>query len=232
MNTPQEPNTPEVRSQVDERRRRFTKGGLAGPIVFGTLLSRPVLGAAPHNCTISGQLSGNVSTHLQGTCSTLGKAPDDYNNPRQWPNADQDFLDGNTIRPFKDTPYSLSPLARFKDAFERVDTSQTPNVIGVATVEDVLKGDWDQNPNNNLKLLRVKLGLIYDTTNGIALGQEAVAAYMNAVDGTNGYPNFPITGLTVVNMFNAVIVSGGIYDPTGVNWNATQVLAYWRSLHP
>jgi hypothetical protein len=75
MNTPNEPLAREDQPQVNEQRRRLAKGGLAAPIVVGTLLSRPVLGAAPHNCTISGQLSGNVSTHEQGICSTLGVSP-------------------------------------------------------------------------------------------------------------------------------------------------------------
>jgi hypothetical protein len=74
MNTPIDPQAQENRPQINEQRRRLTKGGLAAPIVVGALLSRPVLGAAPHNCTISGQLSGNVSTHTQGDCTLLGKS--------------------------------------------------------------------------------------------------------------------------------------------------------------
>jgi hypothetical protein len=44
-------------------RRRVTRGGLSIPVVLATFGSRPVLGAAPYNCTISGQLSGNTSSH-------------------------------------------------------------------------------------------------------------------------------------------------------------------------
>lgn len=86
MNTPIESNTENTLPQVDEKRRRLAKGGLAAPIVLGTLLSRPVLGAAPYNCTISGQLSGNVSSH--GTpinCKTLGLSPGFWKNRSSWP---------------------------------------------------------------------------------------------------------------------------------------------------
>ena len=76
MNESTESKVPDTQPQVNEQRRRLTRGGLAAPVVLGTLLSRPVLGAAPYNCTISGQLSGNVSSH--GTpinCKTLGLSP-------------------------------------------------------------------------------------------------------------------------------------------------------------
>jgi hypothetical protein len=45
--------------RVDESRRRFTRGGLAGSGVLLTLVSHPVLGA--NQCTRSAILSGNLS---------------------------------------------------------------------------------------------------------------------------------------------------------------------------
>jgi len=81
MNTPIEPKDQDSLPQIDEQRRRLSKGGLAAPIVLGTLLSRPVLGAAPYNCTISGQLSGNTSSHGEPVpCNTLGKSPGYWGN--------------------------------------------------------------------------------------------------------------------------------------------------------
>ncbi len=74
MNTPIDPQDQENRPQINEQRRRLAKGGLAAPIVVGTLLSRPVLGATPWKCTVSGQLSGNVSGHETETCTSLGKS--------------------------------------------------------------------------------------------------------------------------------------------------------------
>jgi len=74
MNTPIEPKDQDSLPQIDEQRRRLSKGGLAAPIVLGTLLSRPVLGAAPYNCTISGKLSGNTSSHGQPVSCAIGKS--------------------------------------------------------------------------------------------------------------------------------------------------------------
>lgn len=86
MNTPIEPNVQDTRSQVDEQRRRLAKGGLVAPIVLGTLLSRPVLGAAPYNCTISGQISGNVSSHGEDQPCTTGLSPGYYKlSKHEWP---------------------------------------------------------------------------------------------------------------------------------------------------
>ena len=74
MNNPIEHSTPEASPKIDQQRRRLAKGGLAAPVVIGTLLSRPVLGATPWKCTVSGQLSGNVSGHETETCTALGKS--------------------------------------------------------------------------------------------------------------------------------------------------------------
>lgn len=59
-------------SQIDANRRRLTKAGLAVPAVLGALASRPVLANVPWKCTISGQVSGNMSGHELETCTTLG----------------------------------------------------------------------------------------------------------------------------------------------------------------
>lgn len=233
MNTPKDPITREDRPLVNEQRRRLTKGGLAAPVVIGTLLSRPVLGAAPHNCTISGQLSGNVSTHVQGVCSTLGLSPSTYAamNPSSWPNATLDFVDAQN----NPVLFRLAPMGqavKFANAFQNKLINGQNTTYADSSVRDVLKGVPVNNGGNaiNNAVLEVKSG--FDTANGVALGQEAIAAYMNAADGIKGYPAFPISAPQVVAMFNAVIVTNGIYDATGVNWNAAQVLAYFKSLHP
>ena len=62
-------------AQPDRLRRRLARGGLGGTVILGSLISKPVLGAVPYNCTISGQLSGNTSTHGDPvSCSTLGSS--------------------------------------------------------------------------------------------------------------------------------------------------------------
>jgi hypothetical protein len=199
------PSTTHHRPEVDAQRRRFAKGGLAAPVVIGSLLSRPVLGAT-HNCTVSGQISGNVSTHEQGICSTLGRSPDNYlTNPPHppWPNATQQIA----------------------SCYYRLDVLESR--ISAARVADVLRGDWDPEKSNHQLL--VKSG--YDQQYGIALGREAVAAYLNAT-GTGGYPTFPVSGAQVLEMFNAVITPLGTYDAGGAQWDIVDVTTYFRSLHP
>ena len=200
MNTPNEPLTREAQPQVNEQRRRLAKGGLAAPIVVGTLLSRPVLGAAPHNCTISGQLSGNVSTHQQGVCSTLGVPP------ATWVDKESNLIRKNAqfaAVGFTDTYWAKNGSNKL------IPPGEAPDVK--ATLQQVLANDVQpSNPPAN-----------------IDLGRAAVASYFNAIEFA---PDFPLTGAQVVAMFNATI-GGGTYDPTGVNWNAGQVLAYFQSLY-
>lgn len=231
MNTPKDPNASDSHQPVNEQRRRLAKGGLAAPIVIGTLLSRPVLGAAPHKCTISGQLSGNVSTHGTAVlCSSLGHAPSAYANEGSsfWPNAASDFLDAQN----KPLLFNLAPKSqpnKFADAFQRKETNGSNVTYEDATVWDLLKGVPTNNNNGNPipnAVLEVKSGM--NTTAGLELGKEAIAAYMNAFDQTK----YPITQQDVLAMFNSVIVAGGVYHYSStVSWDASKVLAYFKSLH-
>jgi len=236
MNTPIEPSAQDIRPQVNEQRRRLTKGSLVTPVVIGTLLSRPVLGAAPHNCTISGQLSGNVSTHQQGVCSSLGLNAQRWSGTWPW-NQDNNFYstDRNTLAGARDFPTTPNSLAtRFANAYRAVDIDGiAPDDTRTATVLEVLLGHIPQydatfgysGSDSNFQL-QVMTGY---SDSGFELGKEAICAYLNAI---NSAPDFPLTGPQVVAMFNAVIVTGGSYpvSPT-VNWNASQVLAYFKSLH-
>ena len=78
MGITMESNLPEQPDRPDLLRRRLARGGLAGTVVLGSLLSKPVLGApgfnVPQHCTISGQMSGNMSPRVGDNilCSSLG----------------------------------------------------------------------------------------------------------------------------------------------------------------
>jgi hypothetical protein len=243
MNTPKDPIASEAQPLVNEQRRRLTKGGLAAPIVIGTLLSRPVLGAA-HNCTISGQQSGNVSTHVQGTCSQLG------GNLSHWKNNTwSDYTKGTVTDPVSGNSQG--------DGLDAIDAANSSNPLGSgagARFRDIsdngsvfldvyrrrlnLQNEWVRvNPTNTNFLNAIPMTLhevLYlggGMTNSpyVGLGREAVAALLNALDDTN-YPNYPLTPKQVIVMFNACF-SGGYEIAPGEVWNAQQVHDYFKSLH-
>lgn len=243
MNTPIDPQAQENRPQINEQRRRLAKAGLAAPVVMGTLLSRPVLGAdAPHNCTISGQLSGNVSTHLQGTCSSLGRNAADWillwvsENQPTWPISSDFYNSGRKklagARDFVNTPNSKTQFAG-KNTFLAVhsDPTKTRN----ATVLEVLLGkipnygpaDYAYSGEDTSFTLTSARPDRFD----LALGREVVVAYLNSTDGTNGYPAFPIPPADVVAMFNSIALTGTCSVGTGIIWNSSQLIDYLTQLH-
>ncbi len=133
MNTPIDPQAQENLPKVNEQRRRLAKAGLAAPVVMGTLLSRPVLGATPHNCTISGKLSGNTSTHGDPVdCKTLGRSPG-YWKQSQWsgewmaPYVYGPETGNKSITSATGTPFNEASAlgSTFKDVFHVVAITET-----------------------------------------------------------------------------------------------------------
>ena len=210
MNTPSEPNAQDTRPQVDEQRRRLTKGGLVAPVVIGTLLSRPVLGAAPYNCTISGQISGNVSAHGPDQSCILGDAPSTWAALSTWPSP---YTPGTQFN-------ATTSYGAFANAYRRKTEAGTTYLVNTsatgtqpATLKDVLTlPASSSNPPPNPEL-----------------GKAAVASLLNAVKYA---PDYPLTPGQVIEMFNATY-NGGTYNVNGtVLWNAATVLAYFKSLMP
>lgn len=220
---------------IDTTRRRLAKAGLAAPAVLGVLASRPVLGGPLHHCTPSGHISGFASPNPGATpCSSLGHPPSHYRSSlSNWPGGiPGPFLNQNgKSRLFKNAPngqgsFHGSPVL-FADAYQvrRLSNNTTQD----ASLWDVLAGC-----NVNEATGACMTGWVVEARSGfdndISLGQEAIAAAMNAL---TGYPgSFPISIQQVVEMFNKVVVSGGLYQVTSTNqWNAAEVKAYWQSLH-
>jgi len=202
----------QITEQPDLQRRRFTKGGLAAPIVLATLASKPVLGASySYHCTVSGKLSGNTSApHGDGTCAVPNaKTADQWKllDPvTQWP---ADAINNNSTgaRVFKNSPKTGTP--RFVDAYKRPD-------------------------NSNADLLDVLNGNLLAGSRRPELGKEAVAALLNAL--SLGAPaNFPIAATEVTRLFNDVIGGGGTVEATatfpGKRWSADEVLAYFKCIN-
>ncbi len=207
MNTPIDPQDQENRPQINEQRRRLAKAGLAAPVVMGALLSRPVLGAnAPHNCTISGKLSGNTSTHGEEVvCSTLGLSPG------YWKNHTAAWGD-------------LLPTAIFNTVFADAFWWQTKNANSFKLAKP---NTTDFFPDPTLIQILNSGGGMNGDRNFPALGRAAVASWLNAYH----RPKYPLTPLQVVAIFKAVY-SGGTYEvKPGVFWNANCVICYFESLY-
>lgn len=98
------------RLPVDATRRRLSQASLVAPVVLATLATKNALGATPYNCTVSGKLSGNTSTHHDPVdCKTLGVSPGCWKSPH---------VKGSATT-YSDTKWPLpyKPSTLFKIAF-------------------------------------------------------------------------------------------------------------------
>jgi hypothetical protein len=227
-------------SRVNLARRRLTKAGLAAPAVLGTLASRNVFGAAPHNCTRSGQVSGNASTHEQGTCSELGpNTLADLVDAWPWPETTayhSDFVNKSRLllalaRNFGNTPFSST---QFANAYRAEAVSDTVTSRPATVLEVMLgfiptygtDGTYSVTPDGNFALTANRPGRA-----PILLGQEAIVAYVNAIEGA---PGFPLHESEVVQMFNSIVTTGSYTVVSGSQtaaWDSARVLEYFQSLH-
>lgn len=218
-----ESNLPEQPDRPNQLRRRLARGGLAGTVVLGSLISKPVLGApslsVPQHCTISGQMSGNMSPRVGDNilCSSLGLSPSEWLKYSIWPAAvTRGALPTATVAPFN---YPFTNIGTVFNGFSGLANSFEYNIAGaVANTSSATR---------NASILQV-----LSTTNAAAafvFGREAAAAVLNSY-GTIGA--YPLTTAQVVAMYNAVHTGMGTFPVNATtNWTRTQVQAYWQQLH-
>jgi hypothetical protein len=209
--------------QVDANRRRLTKAGLAAPAVLGVLASRKVLAEAPWNCTVSGQISGNISRPGAVACSTVGQGFSAYNvDGTNWPPSCTNYFPstGNGCNFNQALDFSAVPAlltTKFRDAFTMPQGSGTRP----ATILEVYNGAA------GLASLSANISLEF--------GREALLALLNSYFNPTSNPNgFPLSPGDVVAMFNAIAISNSYNTgiPGAAPWNGATVLAYWKMLHP
>jgi len=226
---PDTQSTPQAPAPVDASRRRFAKAGAATPVVLGSLLSKPALATQPYNCTISGQMSGNTSSHPnQVNCKALGKSPGYWKNASSWPAG---TLKGNS--PTSSCSFSGNKGTVFGgfasggqtliDAFRYRAESSACVCYGLRDSNFASCG----SKATMLQVLNSPGGL--NDTMIYALGRATVATILNSLSvGTD----YPITVAQAIKMFNAVAPVGGKYQVnTTVFWDADQVMAYFQSLY-
>ncbi len=218
-------NMPEQPDRPNLLRRRLARGGLAGTVVLGSLISKPVLGApglsVPQHCTISGQMSGNMSPRVGDDvlCSSLGLSPSAWRDNPSWPAAvTRGDLPVVTTPP--SFPYPFANIGTLFNAFSGLSTSFRYNNAGVVA------------NNTSLATRAASIRQVLATTNAGAafvFGREAAAAVLNSFGTVGAYP---LTTAQVVAMYNAVHTGAGTYPVNATtNWTRAQVQAYWQQLH-
>lgn len=119
---------------ADPTRRRLTQAGLAAPVVLATLASKNALATTPYNCTVSGQLSGNTSSHgTPVSCTSLGVSPGCWKSRHVC----------GTVSSYSDTrwPSPYKPTTPFSAAFSSYPTGFTSKT----TMLDALRAKGGDN---------------------------------------------------------------------------------------
>jgi hypothetical protein len=212
---------------VDASRRRLARAGIAVPVILGTLASRPVLGADPaYDCTVSGQLSGNVSPRPgTGTvCSSIGSSKSFWLASNAWPssiikgtlpNGSCNFVGsgGSPGTYFNAFSSGTNTLA---NAFFAASSGSPPSCSVVTNVTT-------QKATMYQVLASTQSGPLFD------LGRATVVSLLNAASVGSSYP---VTAATIVAMFNATYLGGTFQINSTVSWTESQVISYLTSLYP
>lgn len=212
----------------DQLRRRLARGGVAGTVLLGSLISRPVLGngsGPPYDCTISGQLSGNMSPRTGDgiACNSLGKSPAQWI-ASVWPGGVTGVTKGSlptaTVSPF---PHPIPDSGTYFNAFLGLATSFTYNTTGSV----VYNSTAVTRPATLLQVLQSPIANAQ-----FNFGREAIAALLNAIHGNVGPAAYPLTPAEVVAMYNAVRRNSTdlFVVNASISWNRRQVDTYFRSL--
>ena len=212
---------------VDSSRRRFARIGLSGSVVLGSLVSKPVLGAVPYHCTVSGQVSGNLSRPGLAAACVLGQSPTAWHNAPSW----APYLDKGT-QPSSNCGFNL-PQQRGTNFNGYTTGGGVPALIAAYFNEVTGSGPSEAcsvtltaNTTNAATMLQVLAST--NTGEKFDLGRVVVTSLLNAASLGIGYP---VTSHTIIAMFNATF-GGGSYPVTTTNsWSRTRVIEYLQSLY-
>lgn len=205
----------------DPLRRKLVKGGVATPVVLATLASKPVL-AVSWNCTISGQLSGNVSSHGED-CTNVGDSASGLAaNTYKYPSNDLKMI--SVL--FSDSPV-LSTTNYFFVTGESTDT--TTGIISGGTLSFSSSGaqPGGSTPASINQILNLS------TPSGGEYAVKALVLLLNAKDITD--PSvYPLIRSQAERIYVAAATGGTFSDsnPT-VDWSNAEVLHFVDLLyHP
>lgn len=191
---------------IDESRRRLAKGGVAGSIILSSLVSKGAL-AVPYRCTVSGQVSGNLSPVGRDSVSCdVGLSPSEWAT-----NVSNGTFNGTN---------GVLTTAQFNTIFG--------SHFNVLSNQIVPPGTVGSTAATMLQVLTLPAGPGM-TTAKLDFGRLAVATFLNR----RATAGFPLTEQQVVDMFDDTADGVGIYNYSGaldVAMNRTDVANYWTYL--
>lgn len=204
----------------DATRRRISQAGLVAPVVLATLTSKSALGAAHYNCTISGKLSGNLSTHGGIESCAIGRSPGYWKHPdkHSWLNwtPNQNFAGstaGGLVLP--DTFYWAEEKNKNGNNQKKWVIPSTLDATK-ATLLQVLDASFVNGGSGN------------SAQPYAALARAVIASVLNSfVHGTA----YAISGSQAISMYISVYNTGSYEVKPGVLWTAGCCTYYLESLY-
>ena len=218
---------------VDSSRRRFARIGLSGSVVLGSLVSKPVLGAVPYHCTVSGQVSGNLSRPGVAEACVLGSSPSTWLNATSWSPLVKGTAPSNNCSFSGNVSNTNVPRVRGTN-FNGYTPGLGVPALNAAFFNEATGTGQSQacsvtlTPSNNpATMLQVLTSA--GTGEQFDLGRVVVTSLLNAATLVTAYP---VTTHTIIAMFNATFAGGTYPVVPGKSWTRTRVIEYLESLYP
>jgi hypothetical protein len=211
--------------RIHASRRRFARAGLSSTVVLGSLASKPVLGAAPYHCTVSGQASGTLSRQGAMDACRIGDAI------ATWQGAPATDWSASAIGMVKGSTWNSGcNFAGSPTMFNGFRVT-----VGGVALADTFWGNSGSGSCTMVTTTTTKPASMYQVlmTTGASgseaeLGQVVVVSLLNAL---KFQPNYGVTPTQVIEMFNAVRTGGpGSYSVAGRTWSRADVVGYLRLL--
>lgn len=205
---------------VDPSRRRLVRSGLAGSVLLGSLVSKPVLGAG-YICTVSGHASGNASAHLMDIDCNSGDSPEQWVAATSWPTGfDKGGLPNRQCGFPQSGPNAQGTLFNGLP----LDGQTLAATFFYSTSGDCAVGTTPGDDYAAASMLQILESP--DTTDDpdrdelFRLGKATIASLLNIALNDGEYP---VSSRRVIDMFNKVKDGAGVYPVPSVNMSLTRV---------
>jgi hypothetical protein len=210
------------RTGVSVSRRRFTRAGLSGTVVLGSLASKPVLGAE-YVCTLSGHTSANASAHLIDNVNCAAGYTWEYwasVDKSVWPIA-KGSLPNHPNCNFNSSGINANPPGQVFNGFG--------GLLPTFYYETANNSGCDVLITGTAAASMFQVLMSPDLSDLFELGRETIASLLNALK----FPSYPVSQSRIVEMFNKVQPLGGMYLVEGANLPLTRlgVIEYFQKIN-